>query len=58
MPIRGPFVMVRRSWFMLRQQWIYDVIGWKMRFPGAYCQHNRKPKPKPKKRHKRHRMFR
>ncbi len=56
MPIRGPFVIPPLSWFRLRQQWIYDVIGWRLRFPGAYCLHNRKPKPK--KRHKQHRMFR
>jgi hypothetical protein len=46
MPIRGPFVIPRRSWFMMRQQWLFDVIGWRIRFPGAYTWHNRKPKPK------------
>ena len=44
MPIRGPFVIPRQSAFLWHLQGLYH-FRWRHDFPGAYTQHNRKPKP-------------
>lgn len=52
MAIRGPFVVRRLSWFLLRFGWSHEAMQRRMKhqMSGAFAMHNLRRKPKKRKR--------